>query len=723
MRRAEWIRNEYTVCKRLCFLLRHAPSSRDLPIRRDGYVCALHLLAQPELKGIKWSQLLFIIRTNYKQRFGTAIQLQHLRTRTYRKQAAELSVVSNASDVDELTESEAGDPPPACQDKCVLDTCVLDMPIQEASNTPVLDTVEGSTPLRTLYTPAAVADPSQIADELAADELAADEPAADEPAADEPAADEPAADELTADVPEAGIPVSPVCSPQPFPAGLRRHTPGDCADHSAAGLRRPATCWKGALSRGALYRRALTTTQSGDECLLLPDRMLELVQDGKVQDGKVQDGKVQDRKVQDGKVQDRKVQDGKVAMAAVYGAGNSPRGLERDGLQQSGGQELGGNHFSADENNRHQRPFQSKRRGSASGVISSLPPVVTQNGGDDDAEEETVLYQEVDNGNAEFNRVIVPDRPHDRSHDRSHDHSLDRSYVRPDHICSRLVTPEWCAEPDYKRCFEFIRRLKRCNGEAEDKSRSPAYRRINSIKHLEGRFDCDDGNDSSSADESNEGAKASQLSVGDFTLREVSVWDSRLDYAKDLSSIWVRAFQGHSVKEVDVELLCEKITRANIDRLIPLCTQCNGCPECSPAPHHQPDDNLLQDSLLGDRRHLVPTCVHGTTYSNWKLIRQYGLSRMRRSHIHFAKGLPDELMQQRLLNTTNDFTESVHIRQNSEVGIYINLLKCIDSNIPFYLTKNHILISPGNSQGIIPPHHILRVIDIKSKKPVVDSKQ
>ena len=38
----------------------------------------------------------------------------------------------------------------------------------------------------------------------------------------------------------------------------------------------------------------------------------------------------------------------------------------------------------------------------------------------------------------------------------------------------------------------------------------------------------------------------------------------------------------------------------------------------------------------------VETVIHGTYEKNWKSIQEKGLSRMKRNHIHFAKGLPGE---------------------------------------------------------------------------------
>ena len=48
-----------------------------------------------------------------------------------------------------------------------------------------------------------------------------------------------------------------------------------------------------------------------------------------------------------------------------------------------------------------------------------------------------------------------------------------------------------------------------------------------------------------------------------------------------------------------------------------------------------PDLKKLQESELE-----VETVIHGTYTKNWEGIKKNGLSRMKRNHIHFAKGLP-----------------------------------------------------------------------------------
>lgn len=65
---------------------------------------------------------------------------------------------------------------------------------------------------------------------------------------------------------------------------------------------------------------------------------------------------------------------------------------------------------------------------------------------------------------------------------------------------------------------------------------------------------------------------------------------------------YIRATQGHSIKEVNSEALLTKITDPT----------------------------------------LFPVVIHGTYNKFWGLIQADGLKRMARNHIHFAPGMPKE---------------------------------------------------------------------------------
>ncbi|KAI7900447.1 phosphotransferase KptA/Tpt1 [Cokeromyces recurvatus] len=129
------------------------------------------------------------------------------------------------------------------------------------------------------------------------------------------------------------------------------------------------------------------------------------------------------------------------------------------------------------------------------------------------------------------------------------------------------------------------------------------------------------------------------------------------------SNNWfIRASQGHSIKSIDSNELLEEIT---------------------------------------DK---IDTCViHGTNLQAWQHIKEKGLSKMNRNHIHFAVGLP------------GDPNVKSGIRKTSEIFIYIDTEKARQDGIIFYRSKNHVILSNG-IEGIIAPKYFKKVIDKEGKQ-------
>lgn len=74
---------------------------------------------------------------------------------------------------------------------------------------------------------------------------------------------------------------------------------------------------------------------------------------------------------------------------------------------------------------------------------------------------------------------------------------------------------------------------------------------------------------------------------------------------------------------------------------------------------------------------------------------------MNRNHIHFATGLPSD----------NRVTSGM--RRDVDVLIYINLKKALDCGLKFYKSTNGVVLSPGDSEGVIGPQYFLKVSDRK----------
>ena len=99
--------------------------------------------------------------------------------------------------------------------------------------------------------------------------------------------------------------------------------------------------------------------------------------------------------------------------------------------------------------------------------------------------------------------------------------------------------------------------------------------------------------------------------------------------------------------------------------------------------------------------------VHGTYYDAWEIIKNDGLRTMGRTHIHFAKGEPDK-----------DGVIS-GMRNNSQVYIYLNIEKCLESDVELEVSENGVILTKGEGgSGLLPTKYFLKVIDAKTGKKI-----
>ena len=128
---------------------------------------------------------------------------------------------------------------------------------------------------------------------------------------------------------------------------------------------------------------------------------------------------------------------------------------------------------------------------------------------------------------------------------------------------------------------------------------------------------------------------------------------------------YIRAVQGHSMSEVSNE---DTLTKLN--------------------------KNTIFD---------FPTVVHGTQEEYWKLIEKSALNRMNRNAIHFSIGYNDE----------NHVKSGM--RLNCEVFIEINPQYAFFNGFDFFISKNKVILCPGNESGCLPLKYIKKVKDVKGK--------
>lgn len=92
--------------------------------------------------------------------------------------------------------------------------------------------------------------------------------------------------------------------------------------------------------------------------------------------------------------------------------------------------------------------------------------------------------------------------------------------------------------------------------------------------------------------------------------------------------------------------------------------------------------------------------VHGTTKRAWlNGIKDQGLSRMKRNHIHMASGL----------NGADGVISGMRKNLVDPVHIYIDLPRALDAGLKFFASGNGVILSPGNQEGFIPVDLFLKV--------------
>ena len=110
-------------------------------------------------------------------------------------------------------------------------------------------------------------------------------------------------------------------------------------------------------------------------------------------------------------------------------------------------------------------------------------------------------------------------------------------------------------------------------------------------------------------------------------------------------------------------------------------------------------EELLQP--LSAQGPLPAVVVHGTYLRFWPAIRTTGLSRMKRNHVHLGTGLPQ------------DGGVISGLRTSCEVAIYLNLPLALADGLPFFISANGVVLSPGNAKGVVEPKYFERVVRLK----------
>ncbi|XP_072518980.1 tRNA 2'-phosphotransferase 1 isoform X1 [Salminus brasiliensis] len=123
----------------------------------------------------------------------------------------------------------------------------------------------------------------------------------------------------------------------------------------------------------------------------------------------------------------------------------------------------------------------------------------------------------------------------------------------------------------------------------------------------------------------------------------------------------------------------------------------NGCLQIRANQGHSVQvEDLELRAVIPDAPDCPQEAVHGSYMKHWASIRSQGLSRMTRTHIHLAPGLPGE---SQVISG---------MRQNCDLAVYINVPKALSDGIEFYWSENGVLLTSGDTEGRLAPQYFSR---------------
>merc|ERR1740129_956747 len=121
------------------------------------------------------------------------------------------------------------------------------------------------------------------------------------------------------------------------------------------------------------------------------------------------------------------------------------------------------------------------------------------------------------------------------------------------------------------------------------------------------------------------------------------------------------------------------------------------------------EDSRLLRQLCSTDEDLPANCVHGTYRRHFEKIRNNGLmaggghGQAFRNHVHFV---PYEPGDRRVISG---------MRYDSEVAIWIDLRRALSDGLPFYMSANKVILSPG-IDGRVDRKYFLKAKDLRSKE-------
>ena len=97
----------------------------------------------------------------------------------------------------------------------------------------------------------------------------------------------------------------------------------------------------------------------------------------------------------------------------------------------------------------------------------------------------------------------------------------------------------------------------------------------------------------------------------------------------------------------------------------------------------------------------VKHAVHGTYHAAWSQIQKTGLSKMKRQHVHLARGLP------------GGSGVISGMRASCEVLVWVDVQRAVSAGMTFYESDNGVILTDGFN-GTVPPEFFDRVEERKT---------
>ncbi|KXS16956.1 phosphotransferase KptA/Tpt1 [Gonapodya prolifera JEL478] len=99
----------------------------------------------------------------------------------------------------------------------------------------------------------------------------------------------------------------------------------------------------------------------------------------------------------------------------------------------------------------------------------------------------------------------------------------------------------------------------------------------------------------------------------------------------------------------------------------------------------------------------IPVVIHGTYLRNLPNIVKKGLSKMARTHIHFASGM------------LGDDGVISGMRKDCDCYIHIATKQAMEDGFIFYRSSNGVILCSGDENGTLPSKYFSKVVDVSGK--------